>query len=185
MALAVQPTDIFPIANKVSFPILGQHIDPIGYGSNTGWILPEAIKTAGAKGTLINHSEHQVPLSTIDKCIKRAKEIGLETVVCTNNIATSQKVAFFSPDFIAIEPPELIGGDISVTSANPDIVKGTVQKVKKINPQVKVLCGAGVKRGDDIRRALELGVDGVLLASGVTKAKDIKETLGDLICGLM
>jgi len=184
LALAVQPVDIFPVATQVSFPILSQHIDPIVFGSNTGWILPEAIQAAGARGTLVNHSEHQLPVQDIEKCVLRAKEIGLETIVCTESIDASKKVAFFNPDCIAIEPPELIGGDISVTTANPDIVADTVWEVKKINPGIKILCGAGIKKGKDVTKALELGADGVLLASGVVKAKNVKNTLQDLIQGL-
>jgi len=184
LALAVQPVDIFPVVSQVSFPIYGQHIDPIVFGSNTGWILPEAIQAAGARGTLVNHSEHQLPLADIKKCVLRGKEIGLETIVCTKNIDVSKKVAFFNPDCIAIEPPELIGGDISVTTANPDIVEDTVEEVKKINSEIKILCGAGIKTGKDVTTALKLGVDGVLLASGVVKAKNVKKTLLDLIQGL-
>ena len=184
LALAVQPVDIFPVASQVSFPVFSQHIDPIIFGSNTGWILPEAIQAAGARGTLINHSEHQIPLEDIKKCIHRGKEIGLETIVCTKDCDISKKVAFFTPDCIAIEPPGLIGGDVSVTTANPDIVMDTVSKVKKINPGIQILCGAGIKKGKDVTRALELGADGVLLASGVVKAQNIKKTLRDLIEGI-
>lgn len=184
LSLSVQPVDIFPVASQVSFPIYSQHIDPIVFGSNTGWILPEAIQSAGASGTLINHSEHQIPLADIKKCIHRAKEIGLETIVCTKDSDSSKKVAFFNPDCIAIEPPELIGGDISVTTANPDIVKDTVSVVKKVDDRIKILCGAGIKKGRDVTTALDLGADGVLLASGVVKAKNIKKTLLDLAQGL-
>ena len=93
-------------------------------------------------------------------------------------------MAAFSPDFIAVEPPELIGGDISVTSANPRIVSDTVDTVKSVDPKVKVLCGAGVKTGEDVRKAIELGAEGVLLASGVVKSNDPKKTLMDLVSGL-
>ncbi len=46
--VAVQPTDIYRIAKSVSLPVFAQHIDPVAYGSNTGWILPEAAVDAGA-----------------------------------------------------------------------------------------------------------------------------------------
>jgi len=38
-----------------------------------------------------------------------------------------------------------------------------------------------VKTGDDVWNALDLGADGVLLASGVVKSKDPKASLLDLI----
>ena len=88
------------------------------------------------------------------------------------------------PTFVAVEPPELIGGDISVTTADPKIVSDTAEAIKQLNPNVKVLTGAGVKNGQDVAKAIELGTDGVLLASGVTKAEDPKSVLLDLVSGL-
>ncbi len=185
MAIAVQASDITRVAKEVSIPVYAQHIDPIKPGSSTGWTLPEAVKAAGAVGTLINHSEHRLILADIDICITRAKDLGLDTLVCTNNVATSKAVATFSPHMIAVEPPELIGGDISVTTADPGIVSNTVKAVHAINKNVKILCGAGVKNGKDVAKAIELGAEGVLLASGVVKAKDKEQVLRDLISGLL
>ena len=184
LAIAVQTSDIFLCSSKIKIPVFAEHIDPITPGSHTGWTLPESVKSAGALGTLINHSEHRLILSDIDICISRAKELNLDQIVCSNNIATSKAIATFSPNFIAVEPPELIGGDISVTTADPGIVSGTVDAVKVINKNVKILCGAGVKNGKDVSKAIELGADGVLLASGVVKAKDKEVVIRDLISGL-
>ena len=184
MGIAVQATDISLCAKNVSIPVFAEHIDPVKPGSHTGWTLPEAIKAAGAVGTLINHSEHRLKLADIDVCITRAKELELDHIVCSNNIDTSKAIAAFSPNFIAVEPPELIGGDISVTSADPGIVSGSVDAVRKIDKKVKVLCGAGVKNGKDVAKAIELGSDGVLLASGIVKAKDKEKVIRDLASGL-
>ncbi len=184
MVIAVQATDINLCAREVSIPVFAEHIDAITPGSHTGWILPEAVREAGATGTLINHSEHRLKLADIESCISIAKKLGLSQVVCTNNVATSKAVAALYPEFVAVEPPELIGGDISVTTADPDIVRRSVEEVKKINDKVKVLCGAGVKKGEDVAKALELGADGVLLASGVVKADDKKQVLMDLASGV-
>ena len=101
------------------------------------------------------------------------------------NIATSKAAAVFSPNFIAVEPPELIGGDISVTTSDPGIVSGSVEAVKKIDPNVKVLCGAGVKNGRDVAKSIELGADGVLLASGIVKALDKESVIRDLASGVI
>ena len=184
MIIAVQATDINLCAREVSIPVFAEHIDAITPGSHTGWTLPEAIKEAGATGTFINHSEHRLTLADIESCISIARRLDLSQVVCTNNVATSRAIAALSPEFVAIEPPELIGGDISVTTADPDIVKSAVEEVERINSKVKVLCGAGVKGGEDVTKALELGADGVLLASGVVKAKDKKQVLLDLANGV-
>lgn len=184
MAIAVQATDITRCVQKVRIPVFAQHIDSMKPGSHTGWISTEAVHAAGAKGTLLNHSEHRLILADIDACITQAHKCGLDTIVCTNNVATSKAVAGLAPYMIAVEPPELIGGDISVTTADPGIVSDTVTAVKAIQQNVKVLCGAGVKNGSDVQKAIELGADGVLLASGVVKAVDKKKVLRDLASGV-
>ena len=184
MAVSVQSIDIKECSDNISIPVFAEHIDPIKPGSHTGWILPEAVKSVGAVGSLINHSEHRLNLADIDFCISRAKELDLDQIVCSNNILTSKAIATLSPNFLAVEPPELIGGDISVTTANPDIVSGSVNAVKDIDDDVKVLCGAGVKNGVDVARAIELGSVGVLLASGIIKSKNKEKIIRDLISEL-
>lgn len=184
MAIAVQATDISKCVDVVNIPIFAEHIDSILPGSHTGWTLPESVKEAGAIGTLINHSEHRLKLADIDFCVNRAKELNLDHIVCTNNILTSKAAAVLSPNFIAVEPPELIGGNISVTTADPGIVSGSVNVVKDIDKNVKILCGAGVKNGKDVGKAVELGAEGVLLASGIVKANDKEYVIRDLASGL-
>ncbi|WP_456472673.1 triose-phosphate isomerase [Methanocaldococcus sp.] len=158
-----------------------QHVDNIKPGSYTGHILPESVKDAGAVGTLINHSERNLLLKDIDEIVKRCKELNLETIVCSNNVSVSKAIATLDPDYIAIEPPELIGTGIPVSKANPEIVEGTVRAVREINKDVKVLCGAGISKGEDVKAALDLGAEGVLLASGVVKAKDPEKAIRELI----
>jgi len=181
MVASVQSIDIKECSKNVSIPVFAEHIDPINPGGYTGWTLPEAVKSAGAVGSLINHSEHRLKLADIDFCITKAKKLDLDQIVCSNNILTSKAISTLSPNFLAVEPPELIGGDISVTSANPDIVSGSVTAVKDVNKNVKVLCGAGIKNGVDVAKAIELGSAGVLLASGVIKAKEKEKVIRDLV----
>jgi triosephosphate isomerase len=172
VGIAVQYTDIATIAQTVSIPVFAQHIDPVNYGSFTGHVLPESVKEARAVGTLINHSEKRLKLADIEAIIARARELGLVSVVCSNNAAVSAAAAALQPDMIAVEPPELIGTGIPVSKAKPEVVSGTVELVKHVNPKVVVLCGAGITAGEDIAAALRLGTEGVLVASGVVKAKD-------------
>ncbi len=172
IAVAVQTVDIATIAHAVSIPLFAQHIDPVAYGSFTGHVLPESVKEAGAIGTLINHSEMRLQLADIDAVITRARELGLITVVCSNNSAVSAAVAALQPNMIAVEPPELIGTGIPVSKAKPEVVSGTVELVKRVNPKSVVLCGAGITTGEDVAAAMRLGTEGVLVASGIVKAKD-------------
>lgn len=176
--LVVQPADVFRISKEVSLPIFSQHIDNINYGAYTGSILPESLRQAGAKGTLLNHSEKRIPLSILESYIKRAKEAKLKVIVCCENAAEVKRIASFkiTPDFIAIEPKELIGGNISVSKAKPDLIKKSVLNAKEI----PLLCGAGIKAKEDVIIAKRLGAKGVLVASGVVKAKKPENALREL-----
>jgi len=71
----------------------------------------------------------------------------LTTIICSNNIAVTSAAAALSPEYVAIEPPELIGSGIPVSKADPEIVRGSVAAVKKIDHKVKVLCGQGYPKG--------------------------------------
>ncbi|MEM3815450.1 MAG: triose-phosphate isomerase [Candidatus Bathyarchaeia archaeon] len=179
IAVAPQFVDIPIVARRVSIPVFSQHIDPIGYGSFTGHVLPESVKEAGAVGTLINHSERRLKLADIDAAITRAREVGLISVVCSNNTPVSASAAALKPDMIAVEPPELIGTGIPVSKARPEVVTSTVEAVKRISPEVIVLCGAGITNGDDVAAAIRLGTEGILVASGVVKAKDPYKVMVD------
>ncbi len=176
-----QFTDIYRIAKNVDIPVYAQHVDPVDYGSNTGHVLPESVKAAGSAGSLINHSERRLRLADIEACIEKLKSLGMISVVCTNNINVTKAASALGPDFVAIEPPELIGTGIPVSKAQPEIITGSVDAVNKVNPDVKVLTGAGITTGDDVKKAIELGTCGVLLASGVIKAKNPKDVLMDLV----
>lgn len=180
--LAVQPADIRAISAKVRIPVFAQHVDPVKYGSSTGWILPESVKIAGAVGTLLNHSERRIDIETIRKSLARCREARLITVVCAETPEKAKEIARLKPDYIAIEPPELIGGDVSVSEARPEVITESVKKVNSV-ADIPVLCGAGVKDGTDVKKAMALGAKGILVASGVVKAADPKKAIKDLLAG--
>ncbi len=172
IAVAPQSTDIKAVADAVEIPVFAQHVDSIKPGSHTGHILPEAVKQAGAVGTLINHSEMQMKLAEIDAIIKLANEHELISCLCTNNPTTSASAAYLCPDIISIEPPELIGTGVAVSKAQPEAVTNTIKLVRKVNDEAVILCGAGISHGEDVSVALKLGAHGVLVASGIVKAKN-------------
>ena len=122
IAIAPQFTDLTAITKEVRIPVFAQHIDPILPGSHTGHILPEAVKAAGAVGTLINHSERQLTLKVIQDSVERAKDVGLLSLVCADTPERTSEVASFKPDMVAIEPPELIGTGIPVSKEEKDAI---------------------------------------------------------------
>ncbi|MFQ6124448.1 MAG: triose-phosphate isomerase [Candidatus Heimdallarchaeota archaeon] len=183
IAVAPQFTDIYAVAQAIDLPVLAQHMDPITPGSHTGHVLLEAVQAAGAIGTLVNHSEHQIKLAAIANIVERGKEAGMFTCVCADTPEVSAAVAAIGPDAVAVEPPDLIGTGIPVSKAKPEVVTGTVDRIREVNDKVIPLCGAGITNGEDVTAALQLGTQGVLLASGVVKAKNPREALRDLAKG--
>ena len=185
-SLAVAPSafDVALVAKSVRIPVFAQHLDPTETGKATGWLPPEAALAAGAVGTIVNHSERKVAWEEMRDLIARCRTIGLEVVVCADDVAEAETAAKLGPDYLAIEPPELIGGEVSVTTAKPGVITRAVERIRATNPKVQVLCGAGVKTGNDVAKALEFGTVGVLLASGVVKAKNPEKALRDLAKGL-
>ena len=163
-----------------SLEVWSQHLDPVGQGGFTGWLEPKTAIHRGAQGTVINHAEHKVEMDHVQRLLPQLPE-DFPVCGCAADLEEAKSLAEMGPTFIAVEPPELIGGDISVTTADPSIVSDTVAVVKATNPDVRVLCGAGVKNGQDVATAIKLGAEGVLLASGVTKASDVASVLNDLV----
>ncbi|MCH7902196.1 triose-phosphate isomerase [archaeon] len=179
----VQATDLREVASSISLNVFAQHVDPVSFGSNTGKITPEAIKNTNAVGTIINHAEFKVDNDSIQKAVEACKKLGLKIMVCAENLERAKEVAFFNPDFIAVEPPELIGGDISVSSSNPELISDSVKAIHEINENIIVITGAGVKTSQDVSKALELGTQGVFVASGIVKADERERTIKELLSG--
>lgn len=180
IAVAVTAPDIYRVSQAVSIPVFAQHLDNVEPGAHTGSILLENLKQNGAAGTLMNHSEDQYRIDFLQKDVKKAKQSQLATIVCANNVQIAKAVAAFEPDMIAVEPPELIGGDVSVSKAKPEIIKDTVKAVKKV-AKIPVLCGAGVQNAEDVKIALKLGSKGILIASAVVKAQDQEAKIRELV----
>lgn len=181
IVIAPQFVDIAELSKKFKVLVFSQHIDPIEPGKNTGHILPESIKAAGGIGTLINHSERQVPLDILEKTIEKAKKLQLITCVCAENLEMSGKTAKLGPDYVAFELPELIGSGKSISTTEPELVKAVVKHIRDANANVIPLCGAGISTGEDVYAALKLGTEGVLVASAFTKAEDPRAVLEDFL----
>jgi triosephosphate isomerase (TIM) len=178
--VCVQATDLKEVASRVKIPIFAQHTDYGTVGKNTGKINPEHLLNINIKGSLLNHSENRIDIKDIEKTVIRLKELAMTSIVCAKDSAEAKKIANFKtirPTFIAIEPPELIGGEISVSSAKPEIIPQTV----KTCGGIPVLIGAGIKHNEDVKIAIQNGAKGVLLASHFILSKDPEKFLMELL----
>jgi len=172
----VQAADIFRLSSQ-DLSVWAQHLDDIDFGPNTGQSLAEAIFEAGAKGVILNHSENKLPSQTIGAIIRRSRQLGLKTLVCSESIKEAQEIAPFKPDFLAYEPPELIGGQASVSSEKQAIIKDFVKEFSFL----PLVIGAGIHQGEDIKKGLALGAKGFLVSSNIVLAKNPKKKLLDLV----
>ncbi|MCD6402970.1 MAG: triose-phosphate isomerase [Candidatus Aenigmarchaeota archaeon] len=177
IAVVPQFYDVRLIATSVDIPVFAQHVDPITPGAHTGHSLAETIKDSGAIGSLINHSEKRMKVDEIKQSVKIMRKNGLLSVVCVPNIKFAKLVVKYKPNFIAYEPPELIGSGRAVSKVKPEVVEKFSKLIKTHGKGIIPLCGAGITTADDVRLAVELGTSGVLLASAFVKAKDPKKVL--------
>ena len=161
--------------------VFAQHADSEKAGAHTGSIGAEMLKAVKVKGSLVNHSEKRLnDMDRLKATVDSLHMHGLESLVCAATTEETVSIAAYVPTYIAVEPPELIGSGISVSKAKPEIVIDSVKAVKDVNEKVSVLCGAGVSTKEDIKKAVELGAQGVLLASAFVKADDPKKFLSEL-----
>ncbi|MGA9839059.1 MAG: triose-phosphate isomerase [Thermoplasmata archaeon] len=185
VAVAIAPAtpDLARVASTVSIPVLAQHVDALSPGPHTGFVPPEAVQKSGGWGSLVNHSEHPLRATAAAETVQRLTSLGLVSVVCAKDVRTAARLAASHPAYLAVEPPELIGGKRSVSSARPEVIRGAVEAVRLVASATLVLCGAGVHDRRDVTRALELGSEGVLVASAVTRAPDPSIAIAELLAG--
>lgn len=166
------PQHLIGLVANSSIPILAQHVDNSKVGSTTGFMIPELLKKSKVSGSLINHSEHRISSDEISKLVLKLRELKMISVVCVKNVAEAKKYAKLNPDYIAMEPPELIGSGKAVSKEKPELITKSADAVNSAKNKTKLLCGAGIVSGQDVTKALELGSKGILVASGIIKAKN-------------
>lgn len=164
-----------------SVKVFGQHVDGVKPGSHTGSVTADSLNNLGVSGSLINHSERRLEPEEIRKSVEACKRNNLKSIVCAQTVEEVEKFSSYRPDYVAFEPPELIGGDLPVSEAEPEIIR---EAVSKTFDGVGTLTGAGIKDREDVSKSIELGCKGVLVASGVVKSDNPVKSLENLCDGL-
>ncbi|MEK6834287.1 MAG: triose-phosphate isomerase [Thermoproteota archaeon] len=166
------PHHLLSEITKCNIPVLAQHLDTKNVGSTTGFMIPEIVKKSLVKGALINHSEHRISGKQIRELVSRLKKLGMISVVCVKDVSEARKYAKLNPDYIAIEPPELIGTGKAVSKERPEVITRSLSAIMEAKNSTNLLCGAGIASGEDVAKAMQLGAKGILVASGIVKAKN-------------
>ena len=182
--ISVPATMISRLADGISIPVFAQHVDASPLGAATGSITPELLKEAGAKGSILNHSERSMKLSELSDAINRMKESGLESVVCVDRYELVAPVGLLKPTALLIEPPELIGTGRAISREKPEVITRAVDANRQ-GGKVFLLAGAGIVTGEDVYRSIELGADGAAMASAVMKSADPAKAVDGLVDGIL
>ena len=176
-----QPALALVAKSVKKIPVVCQHVDDEKQGSTTGFFVPEVAKSYGAVGSLINHSEHRIEMKSIASLVERMRKLGMTSIVCACTPHEVMEISIFRPDFIAIEPPELIGSGRAVSKENPAII---TRSIEAAGSRSRVICGAGITDKGDVRAAIKLGSKGILIASGVVKANSWEHKIAELASGM-
>jgi triosephosphate isomerase len=183
IVIAPPQPSLSAVIQNVKLPVICQHVDDSQIGSTTGFFVAEIANSYGAVGSLINHSEHRLNSNAIRNIVERLHQLKMLSIVCAQTAQEVEVLADLSPTFIAVEPPELIGSGKAVSKVNPLIITDSLQALAKNSTSTKMICGAGITDKSDVISALELGADGILVASSVVMAKNWSEKLLDLALG--
>ena len=181
--LAPPQNSLFYLSQLVKLPLICQHIDDEKIGATTGFIIPELAKSYGASGSLINHSEHRIEYVCIQNLVVKLRQLNMTSIVCASTSEEVGKFARVHPDMIAIEPPELIGTGKAVSKVNPSIITDSVKEAGKHFENIKVICGAGIVDKSDVQSAINLGSQGILIASGLIRSDTWEDKLIELCEG--
>src|SRR5271169_3177467 len=168
------------IASMVKIPVFAQRTELGEQGKSTGHAIPESIKAAGCAGSLLNHSESRISMDVLRLTIERMKRLGLASCACAESTDEAVEIAALDPEFLAIEPSDLIGTGRAVSKARPELLTGTVDALARAGYKGSLLCGAGIVSGEDVAAAMRLGTQGILVASSVVKAPDWQAKLREL-----
>ena len=167
-------------AKNTKLSVIAQHVDIQQPGPSTGFSIPETLKNAGAIGSLLNHSEHPIPKEIVKDLIPRLRMLGLISIVCAKNLSELRHISAMSPDYVAIEPPELIGTKKSIATEKPSLISDSFQYLKLVANGPRLICGAGINSSEDIRIAINLGSKGILAASSIVKSNNWYEKIYEL-----
>jgi triosephosphate isomerase len=182
IVVAASSLDAVRIKDKTGAEVWLQEVDEYSDGKHTGRVSMEQAMDLGIKGSLINHSENQLPRGTVQKIIKNRPK-GFELVCCVKSLGQIERwVALAKPDWILYEPPELIAStDKSVATEKPKAIENAV----KLCLRVPLMVGAGVKSRQDVETSLKMGARAVGLASAFVLAANPKKLLENLAEGFI
>jgi triosephosphate isomerase (TIM) len=160
--------------------VFAQHMDGIPAGRGVGSVLPEALREAGARGVMLNHCERRLGRAELEAAMRRAREVGLATMVCADTPEEAVEMAQLGPDIVLAEAPALVGGARRTDADREDILR-TNAAVRAVDPRVRVLHGAGISGARDVYDVVKAGAEGTGSSSAIFGAADWRAELEAMV----
>ena len=158
--------------------VTAQHMDPLIPGRGMGHVLPESLKAAGVEAVFLNHAEHSLKLVDLVKTTKRAKDLGIITIICADCIEEAKAIAKLKPNILLCEPTALIG---TGKTSDSHYVTQTVNSIKEIDRNILVMEASGITTGEDVYKMIMNGADGTGATSGILKAPNKAKMLEEMV----
>ncbi len=179
----VQVIDAETVIASTTLEVWVQHVDPVSYGANTGWTLPEEVSRIGVSGVFLNHSEHKFDsLDNLYSANEKAMSANLKTLIFATDVQELKKIRDLAPTYVAYEPAELVGSTTtSVAQVKSEIISQAVEIANGYD--IPLIVGAGIHSSEDIRKSLSLGATGFAVATDIVKAGDPRKELTELTEG--
>lgn len=177
VVITTSALDAYRLKKITGLQVWLQHVDEYSDGKHTGWISPTQAMAIGINGSLLNHSEHQIPKGTAQKIIKNRPN-GFKIVCCAKSIGQIKTwIAKTKPDYILYEPPELIASPTDSVASKPESIKNALLACAS----VPLMVGAGIKSQKDVEVCLKMGAKSVGLSSAFVLSEDPSKLLKELI----
>jgi triosephosphate isomerase len=167
-------------AEIFNIPVFSQRVDNIKNGNITGKVSVDMLTESGASGSLINHTDNLMNLDNLETVIRLSRTLRLFTTVCTSNEAISAAVTKLDPNAIAFESNEFNKTDRSEAKFNKEFIENHVKRIRMENPRITPIYATDVYPQNNLKKAIELGIEGILIESTLIKAKDPYESLNGI-----
>jgi triosephosphate isomerase len=170
VVMTVPTAMVAPVAElRCGVHVFAQHLDGDTLGGSVGRVTAESLADAGAVGVMLDHESDPLTEDELVRTIGRAREAGLQTMVCAGSEADAIRRAELRPTVVLVEPAALIG---TVTDGVRDWIRPTTEAIRSIDPGVLAMHAGGVASPSIAHDIMASGADGTGSTSGVLTAAD-------------
>jgi len=169
---AVQALDLAYLKPQTQLDLWVQHLDAIQPGRHTGRLSAYTAYQQGAAGVQLNHSENPLTEDQLKKALEICRQNQIKTLVFCADLKTLKTINNLNPDYVCWENPDNVATGQTDFHQAQNVIKQAISVCS-----APFLLGAGITSAEDVKTALNLGADGVGLASAFIKTDNSYDLL--------